>query len=656
VALALRAVRVSDQDPSVCEPAFPDNTSVAVPLGAECRTPATCAGRQVAVTSNSVTTPIATSDDNGTAEASAYTDVNLLFQDDGSGIVRAPLDLAYPDAGAIQLHARYEIPLDQGGSPPAGAGSGGFMSGSTNPYVVRPFGLAVGPIQDPGGGPNPGADTPAGSLFVTAGSDFRATVTAAVWQAADDDGSSCDPAVDPACAAGDGIPDTNADLGDNNGGSYNTPNFQGTGAADTALSPVAPYRPAAAAGGTLGQLLDSSTASPPVIAAADFGAGSATLASLIYNEVGSLTLQAQVADYLATGQGISGRSSNLGANPNNGVVGRFGADRFTFVANTPALGPACGNFTYVDQPFDYTTAPQITARATAADGSTVLTNYEDFSAAGGANWWLLDRAPVSGGGGVDMSYTDLAGATDIQLDSTLASYSPASGTTGANGQQLFSLSGPLAYARVAPPVSVQAPFNASLRLDFSVTDSDGAGGSYSINPVTFNSPQQRWGRLAVINASGSELLPLDVPLRTEYWDGTSFIRNNDDSCTVIEDLDEDIILTNPDTAGGSPQPGDTGMVINDGTSQITSGAPAINSGEAILTFSAPADGDGIPDTGFVDIEINLSVDGGSGGSDDPWLKFDWNGDGDFAENPTGRASFGIYRGPDELIYTREPWN
>jgi MSHA biogenesis protein MshQ len=651
--IGLRALRVSDNDATVCVSAFPDMSTVTVPLGAECLNPGSCAGRQLTVTNNSVTSAVATSADNGGAGAAAYTGVNLLFQDDGSGITRALLQLAYPDVGQMQLHASYEIPLDQGGTPPTGPGSGGFMSGSSNPFVVKPFGFAIGPVQDAGGAANPGADTPGGALFASAGTDFRATVTAYNWDAADDDGSTCDPASDPGCLANDGIPDTNANLLDNNGGGAAavTPNYQGSGAVAVTLTPVAPYEPDAGIGGTLGQLLDSTTGAVPVIAATDFSGGSATTATLQYLEAGSMTLKADATNYLGAGP-VSGRSSNLGSNPNNGVVGRFGADHFIFTANTPQLGPACGTFTYVDQPFTYTTAPQITAKAVAADGATVLTNYEDFSAAGGADWWLLNRAPVSGGGGVNMAYTDLAVPTDIQLDSTVASYTPNSGTTGSNGQQLFSLDGPLAYAKKAPPISPQPPFNGSLRLDFTVTDSDGATGTYTINPVMFTNPQMRWGRLALINASGSERLDLTVPLRAEYWNGYAYVTNTADNCTVIENLAPDILLTNPDTAGGTPQPGNTAMIINDGSTQITSGPPAITAGVAAMTFSAPYDGDAIPDTGYVDIEVNLSV----GGSDDPWLQYDWNGDGSFNDNPTGRASFGIYHGGDDLIYMREPWN
>jgi len=661
--IKLRAVRASDDDPTQCVAAFPDASVVTIPMGAECLSPSSCAGRQMSFTNNSNTTPVSTNADNSANGTTAYTDVALLFED-SAGISRAELVLNYPDAGEMQLHARYEIPLDEGADPPAGAGSGGYMEGSSTAFVVRPFGFGISGIEDNAANPNPGADTPAGDLFVSAGTDFRAEITAFVWGSGDDDGSQCDLTHEPGCSANDGVPDTNADLLNNNGGFPNsvTPNFQGPVAANVTLTAVAPFEPNAGVGGVLGVFEDSNTSSPPVVTSAAFTAGnSSPLTTLRYLEVGSITLQAETSNYLGTGTTIRGRSSNLpGLNPNDGVVGRFGADQFTFTANTPEFGPACGSFTYIGQPFDYVTAPQITARATAADGTTILSNYEDFTGSGGDNWWLLDyaAAPSTTDPGVYMEYTDLASPTDIGLDTGLMDYTPNSGSNGVNGQQQFELSGPFAYTRNPPPLSPHVPFDGELKLDFSVRDSDGATGIHTIDPIIFTSPELRWGRLTVINASGSELLDISVPLATEYWDGIAFVVNAQDSCTVIEDLATGIILTNPDTGGGAPQPGTTTMVINDGTTQIINGpAVPITSGRASLVFSAADDGDGIADTGYVDIETNLNIVG----SDDPWLRFDWAdvdglGDGPYDGNPSGRASFGIYKGPQDFIYIREPWN
>ena len=40
----------------------------------------------------------------------------------------------------------------------------------------------------------------------------------------------------------------------------------------------------------------------------------------------------------------------------------------------------------------------------------------------------------------------------------------------------------------------------------------------------------RYGRLALENAYGPETMPLIVPMSTEYYDGSRFLINPDDSC------------------------------------------------------------------------------------------------------------------------------
>jgi MSHA biogenesis protein MshQ len=629
--MALQAIRASDSDPSVCTAAFPDGEDRVIDLGAECLNPDTCAGQQVIINTN----PIATSDDNSAAGSAAYTGVNLTF---GPNAL-AEIIINYPDAGQIQLHAQYDIPLED--STP----SGDFMLGSSNNFVVRPFGLAIGVIENSDGDPNPGADTPAGNVFTRAGLDFKVSVGTFIWQAADDDGSTCDVVVDPPCAAGDGIPDTNADLLT---GNAVTPNFKGTGAVDTTLTAVAPFAPNT---GVLGQLLDSTTDATPVIAAAAFGAsifgdGIADIDTLYYTEVGSMTMQAFATDYLGTGENISGRSSNLPTlNPNNGIVGRFIPDRFNVTDNNPAFVDECPGanpFTYMSQAFYYGTAPELTITALNTKGD-VTQNYGDTDPTDPLmRFWKLDSA-------MDRNYTDQAGAlatfadvqdTDVILDGDLdfdgiGTLALENGTDG----DAFN------YMRVSEEgeftADVDATFNAA-----ALTDNDnvcygpgfGTCEDYTIAGIT--DAHLRFGRLVIGSAAGSELLPVTVPLRTEYFNGTMFVINEDDNCTGL-DLAVDIELSNPETMGGAPQPGDTTMTVNSGSSDITSGDPVtFTGGQATLTFSPP----GANNTGYIDIQSTLD-----------YLLDDTDDDGNFDDNPTGRATFGVFEGPGTYIYIREPW-
>ena len=590
--IALRAIRVSDSDPSVCVAAFPDLASVTIPLGAECRTPAVCAGNQITVTNNSVTSSIATNADNGGAGTTSYSNTDLLFQDDGTGITRALIVLNYPDAGEMQVHARYEIPLDDGGGPPAG--SGGFMTGSSQSYVVRPFGFAFTNI-DAGGTPNPGSNTPAGAIFAAAGSDFEVVLGAYRWVSGED-------------STTPGIPDTGADITDNG----LTANY----AFATSITPVAPFEPAS---GTLGSVNNGA------IAAGSFTAGQATVSNLQYTEVGSTTLQADAANYLGDGNAdITGDSTHDGG---SGVVGRFTPFDFSITLdNVPLLTPGCSAaFTYLDQPFNYATAPSVTITARNALANTT-NNYD------GA-WWKL----------ADFSETYTNNGAPLNVDDTLAGHVAIDCSADTcDGAFTTSFSGPLTFVRAG---SETAPFGGLIDISFSISDGEA---SYASNPFTVDdidfsggNNEQRWGMLAVGEEVGSELMILNVPLSAEYYDGAAYILNSDDNCTAFT------LATHVDLSSmaSGTQGGDQPMVIGSGTTSVTSGNPTLVNGSAMFTFTAP----GADNKGIVDIEADLTA------ANMGMLLSDWDGDGNFDNHPAGRATFGIISRPKELIYSREPW-
>src|SRR6202140_2426437 len=89
-----------------------------------------------------------------------------------------------------------------------------------------------------------------------------------------------------------------------------------------------------------------------------------------------------------------------------------------------------------------------------------------------------------------------------------------------------------------------APFTANIALSINVIDSDGVAAP---NPVAFGSATgisfspsatQYYGRLALRDAVGSELLDLPMALTTQYYLSTSqgFTTNTADTCTVAPSI------------------------------------------------------------------------------------------------------------------------
>jgi MSHA biogenesis protein MshQ len=179
-----------------------------------------------------------------------------------------------------------------------------------------------------------------------------------------------------------------------------------------------------------------------------------------------------------------------------------------------------------------------------------------------------------------------------------------------------------------------------------VVDADGisATAPLSITDIPFtgedkdngvNTDEMRWGRLALQNAYGSEQVALPMPFRAEYFNGSAFVTNTQDSCTGLAST-----LLQLTDKNGNDYPVETPIPVGTGTdtSTATSNA-AFVSGEAGLRFSAPGS------EGFIDVRADLSSL--------PWLLFDWKGVG--PEGPTARATFGIYKSRPGIIYRRETY-
>jgi hypothetical protein len=494
-------------------------------------------------------TPIATS-------SGAATGQSVTF---ASG--QASVTAKYKDAGQILIAMR-----DASVAQP--------ITGSSNAFVSKPADFAITAVERPDASANPGASTPAGTIFVAAGAPFRATV-----EARDAEGSRTP-----------------------NYGNESSP--EGIRLASSALVAPAGGRNGTADDGAIGNATAFSATAP---------AGTFAGTTFYWDEVGAIRLRASVADasYLGAGD-VTGSES--------GTIGRFAPDHFDVAYNTPAFQTFCasGAFTYAGQAFPYQTSPVLTATARNAQGTTTQ-NY--------AGAWLR------------LSAGTLAGLAYSALTGTLSAAAPNAPTVTDAGAGVATIAfdtGPtLWFQRTA----AAAPYDAEISLAVNVIDADGV--AYPGNPARFGQPTAgngigwtagksiRTGRLQLTNANGSELVALPVPFAAQYWNGSVFVANASDACTAA--LVAELGLA-PNPAGLSTTP----TIANN----------PLAAGSAGLVLSAPGAGN----TGYVDLVYDLST---ATGAALEFLRWDWDGDGSLDDDPTARATFGIFPGDGRVIYLRE---
>ncbi len=361
-----------------------------------------------------------------------------------------------------------------------------------------------------------------------------------------------------------------------------------------------------------------------------------------YDNAGSLRLQLVDSSFANVDSGDSTALERTITSPVINV-GRFVPDHFAVSYNTPAFGTSCGagSFTYVGQTFNYTVQPVVTVQAqNFANGPATL--YA-------GSWWRITSGSLTG-----KAYTAASGALDT---SGITGTDPAINDAGAgSGTLTFGSGSGLFFTRTTPVV----PFDAELSLAINVIDADGV--AYASNParfgaasagngIAFSSGKQiRFGRLRMSSASGSQLLPLSLQMQAQYWGSTNppantqygFITNTDDSCTAL--------------AADNIAMGNYQNNLNACETSITAGSFA--SGRSTARLSAPGNGN----NGSVDLTVNLGAGSGTTciagtptpvtGANRAYLQGNWSG-GAYDQNPGSRASFGIYRGSDEVMHIRE---
>ncbi|MFI3157395.1 MAG: hypothetical protein QX199_14700 [Methylococcaceae bacterium] len=458
------------------------------------------------------------------------------------------------------------------------------ITGSGSTLTARPFVVVVSDVKQ-GTLYNSANNTSGGSVFAKAGTSFQAAAGGYLWN----NSGIVSGIVGNGDSNGDGLPDLS-------GVNYATMTLGGlashyadtvTLAANTsAAANFAPIAPPA----TQGSLNGSSVV---------VTAGSATTSALSYSEVGSFTLKATPSvNYLNSSVDLINRIAIFADSASQtSWVGRFIPDHFTLTQG--AVTPACDTFSYFGQD-GFSTAFTLTAKNSS---DAITQNYQgDYAKLTLTTWANFGFTVTSPPVGSVLS----AGTPGIPPPT--GSWANGAATVTARHQ----LSRPAALTGETNVVVQAAPVDSD-GVTMTATDIIAAPGT----PL-------RYGRLALQNAYGSELLDLPMPLTAEYWNGSSWVSNAADSCTALV----------------APTVGNGGLALNlanAGTTAAATWNSPLVSGDGGLSLGAP----GATHTGYVDVTVASPA----------WLDFNWRGAGD--TDPSARATFGIYTGNNNFIYIRE---
>jgi MSHA biogenesis protein MshQ len=354
-------------------------------------------------------------------------------------------------------------------------------------------------------------------------------------------------------------------------------------------------------------------------------------------QVGTLAGTFSTAASVATGNGASGSAFTYGE------VGYFsfkaqGVYDSTFTsAYQDASDTVCVN----TSPNDFSNTPDSSGKVGCKFGNTAATNHlgrfvpDHFdtvvtqACATGA--FSYSGQPFS----VTVTARNVAGGATLNYHG--ASYGKAvtlsarnSGDTAANpGPGAFIANSNLIAASVfangaattaAPAYAFTSATTVPNVLRVRASDTDGVTSLRTAPATTVEGTTTvRSGRLWLNNAYGSELLPLLVPVRTQYWGANGWATNTADSCTAL-------------TVPSNANTGLTNALKAKTTASL--GVPTVAAGIALLGLTAPGGGN----VGLVDVSGTILRGVSS------WLTL---------SAPSARACFGSCGPRSPVIYFRE---
>ena len=527
-------------------------------VGFECLNPSTCQ-RPLSLGSTASTTIIPIDASN----TINYAPVTLDFGPDDDSTANVVMN--YSDAGAIRLHAEHAFE------------NGTIISGTSNSFVVKPHSYLI-TLSDGETGSDYEADSATDSIYKKAGEPFTVTVTARSFDES------------------------------------TTPNFGNESSSSVTVdlnhSLARPNNGDDGFTGVPGML--NGTWSNHINNSGRFSG------DYSFNEVGIIDLTASI-DYLGTGIVTTTLSS----------IGRFTPASLsltvindgTFIsANTDGTL----NFTYVGQPFSYDPADRPSLRVTALNASSPATLTSNYSGA----WGKLNADSIEF---TKPTSDEIQDGTAVSTRMALAYVQDPEGfrdpTITANPPAAVNGIFDAAFANDEftydkDSNSQISPFTPNVNLIITkVTDDDEiiSTGSITLNPT--GSETIRFGRMRMDSAHGSEIEPLEMVYRLEYFDSPGWLLHDDKNSTITTGD----ISSNP-----------TGI-------SATSIKRTTPEGKFYITLSPP----GLGNDGAYSITTDVL------GSEEPWLQYDWENDDNFDDNPSGTATFGIYKGNSHQIFSSQ---
>jgi len=340
-----------------------------------------------------------------------------------------------------------------------------------------------------------------------------------------------------------------------------------------------------------------------------------------YSEVGIINLAAQDTNYL----------DNTISTGGNVTVGRFIPDHFEVSIASGSFQDSCtigaNDFTYIGQSFNYDilSKPELTITAHNTDHN-ITKNYTESGYQKLVNT-DIDRtfpaADTSKDGsifGTKMTVSPATSAGDLVVDSA--------------GVMKYTFKSSDSFTYNKDDNSLTTPF--TVEYDISLTnmqESDSVNAFAGLLPMTIRptGSNLRFGRWNIENGYGPETEDIPLRMQTQYWDGNNFVTNTDDVCTAYDAA----IVANRTIENISLDPA---LTSSSGTGSFTLGLSEI-------IMSKPSDNPA--SQGQVRFIYTATP---------AWLKYDWDGNGSYSENPSGIAAFGLYRGNDRIISWREVGN